>query len=33
MTHNGQTYYEILEGRGFMLPSGKNSTEGEIING
>ena len=34
MTSNdGHTYFEILEGQGFMLPSGKKTQEGEIING
>ena len=32
MTNNrGQTYYEILEGRGFMLPSGDKIEEGEVV--
>ena len=33
MTNNqGSTYFEILESRGFMLPSGDKTQEGEIIN-
>lgn len=30
-THTGQTYFEVIESRGFMLPSGDKPQEGEVI--
>jgi hypothetical protein len=30
-TRDGHTYFEIIENRGFMLPSGNNAQDGEII--